>query len=468
MDPTEDGAEGRRDVARPAIRPFGGYDAKRSERIDVELTHVDKGSPAGEYLRRFWQPFALTRDVGDLPLAVKLLGEELVLFRSKDGTLGLLHKHCSHRGASLEFGLIGEHGIRCGYHGWYFATDGSILDVPAEAKPGSLAKRMCHGAYPVRAFKGIVFAYLGPIDAMPAFPIYDFMDAADEDCIPYCWPIDCNWLQVRENSQDPIHLTFLHSMFAIKQFGDLTPDIPYIRAYETPLGQITTSVRRVGDLYYCRVNEMMMANASRVPDALREGKAIPDNNEADALGNNGGGAPLKYKRLLPSSHGFGLSLWVIPNDNENSMFFGWHHVPSDEPEAVRLKRVQQVAHGQMRDRPYAERQRNPGDYDVITSQGKNVSRDNDRLTPADAGIALYRRQLRDGIRAVQAGKTPKGLDIKHDGVIPTYAYVLVREAPPLGTPEEEWERKQAFEKEAAAEVLALRVPHTPRRLVAAE
>lgn len=448
---------------QPATRPFGGYEVVRSHRIDEDLTITDKGTPGGEYLRRFWQPLTLAADLKDLPLAVKLLGEELVVFRNKAGKLGLVHKHCSHRGASLEFGLVTEQGIRCGYHGWHYATDGQILDVPAETKPGSLAQRMCHGAYPVQEYKGIIFAYLGPSDQKPEFPIYDFMEAAGEDCIPYCWPLDCNWLQARENTQDPIHLTFLHSMFNIKQFGDLTPAIPYIKAYETPIGQITTSIRRLGDIYYIRVNEMIMPNVARVPDALREGRAIPD-NEANALGTGNAEVPLKYKRLLPSSHGLGLSMWVIPNDNENCMFFGWHHVPVDEPQAVRDERVKQVAHGQTNDRPYAERQRNPGDYDAIVSQGKNVSRDNDRLTSADVGVGIYRRQLRAGIRAVSEGKIPKGLDLKHNGTIPTYAFVLVRAAPPIGSAEEEAERVRRLEKEISDDVLAFRLAHTPRSL----
>ncbi|MBX9841748.1 MAG: Rieske 2Fe-2S domain-containing protein [Xanthobacteraceae bacterium] len=449
---------------RPATRPFGGYDVIRSTHRDEELTLVDKGTPCGEYLRRFWQPLALASDVRDLPFAARLLGEDLVVFRTRAGRLGVLHKHCSHRGASLEFGQISDEGIRCGYHGWHYAADGRILDVPAETRPGSYAQRMCHGAYPVREYKGIVFAYLGPPGEQPEFPIYDFMDAAGEDCVPYCWPLDCNWLQVRENTQDPIHLTFLHSMFGIKQFGaNLANAIPFIRAHETPLGQVTTSIRRLGDIYYVRINEMIMPNVARVPDALREGRAIP-NNEANAVGTGSDTKALRYKRLLPSSHGMGLSMWVIPNDNENSMFFGWHHVPSDEPQSVRDERIRQVEHGQTKDRPYHERQRNPGDYDAIVSQGKIVARGNDKLTSADVGIGLYRHQLRSGIRAVAQNQRPKGLDVARTAPIPTFAYALVRPAPPTGSAEEEAARVQALEKEIVADLMAFRLPQTSRAL----
>jgi nitrite reductase/ring-hydroxylating ferredoxin subunit len=450
--------------SQPATRPFGGYEVVRSSDIDEELTLTDKGTPCGEYLRRFWQPIALSSQVDDLPFATKLLGEELVVFRTRIGKLGVLHKHCSHRGASLEFGLISDEGIRCGYHGWHFATDGRILDAPAESNPGTHSQRICHGAYPIEEYKGIVFVYMGPPAEKPEFPIYDFMAAADEDCLPYCWPLDCNWLQVRENTQDPIHLTFLHSMFTIKQFGsNLVNVIPYIRAHETPLGQVTTSIRRLRDIYYVRVNEMIMPNIARVPDALREGTAIP-NNAATAIGTGDGKTKLKYRRLIPSSHGMGLSMWVVPNDDVNSMFFGWHHVPNDEPDSVRAERLAQVTHGQMNDRPYRDRQRNPGDYDAITSQGRIVARGNDNLTSADVGVSIYRRQLRAGIRAVGRGEKPKGLDLNLTTPIPTYAYALVRPAPEAGTAEAEEQQVRALEKAVADDLLAFRLPKTPRVL----
>ncbi|MES2413755.1 MAG: aromatic ring-hydroxylating dioxygenase subunit alpha [Pseudomonadota bacterium] len=440
-----------------ATQAFDGYEVQKSSRVDEELTLVGKGTPAGEYLRRFWQPLALLSDLQDVPVAVTLLGEELVIFRSLSGEIGLLHRHCSHRGASLEFGLIDERGLRCAYHGWRYAADGKILEAPAKTEMGKPVKGLCQGAYPIHEYKGIVFAYLGPRTLKPEFPVYDFMDAAGEDAIPYSWSLPCNWLQVRENAADPIHLTFLHSMFGFKQFGDFTPDIPVIRAHNTPLGQITTSVRQMNDVYYCRVNEMIMPNIARVPDSLRESGAIPEN-----LAEGGS----RYRRLIPASHGLGFSMWVIGNDDTHSTFFGWHHVPEDEAQAVREERVRQVTHGQTGGRPYAQRQRNPGDYDVIVSQGRNMSRDNEHLTSADAGIVMYRRQLREGIRAVQRGETPKGLDRIAGGNIPTYAHALVKPVDPAPSANEEGKGKLEMEKRLAADILAFRVPATSRVLEA--
>src|SRR6266851_1350099 len=153
--------------------PYGAYHHRQRPAVDDELTRVGPGTPCGEYLRRFWQPVILTSELGEVPRALRILGEDLVAFRDKSGAIGLLEMHCPHRGTSLEFGLVGEKGIRCCYHGWLFAVDGTILETPGEPAGNTLKDRLCHGAYPIREDHGIVFAYLGPPDRQPPFPVYD-------------------------------------------------------------------------------------------------------------------------------------------------------------------------------------------------------------------------------------------------------------------------------------------------------
>src|SRR5262245_6435040 len=159
---------------RPVQRggPFGGY---FSEAVvdDFELGRVGRGTPAGEYLRRFWHPFLIASELKDRPLAVRLLGEDLVLFRDKSGRLGLLHKQCIHRGASLDFGIPADKGFRCCYHGWHFDVDGTVLDTPAEPPSSRIKDRFFQGAYHVREEFGLIFAYLGPPNELPEFPRYD-------------------------------------------------------------------------------------------------------------------------------------------------------------------------------------------------------------------------------------------------------------------------------------------------------
>ena len=117
-------------------RPFGGYDRQPEVPLDERLLRVGRGTPGGEYLRRTWQPVCLSSELGELPRTVRMLGEDLVVFRTREGDIGLLDRHCSHRGASLEYGLPTDVGIQCCYHGWHFACDGRILDTPNDPRSG--------------------------------------------------------------------------------------------------------------------------------------------------------------------------------------------------------------------------------------------------------------------------------------------------------------------------------------------
>ena len=109
--------------------PFDGYHRRLVPAPDPELTQVGPGTPAGEYLRRFWQPVAFARELTGAPLRVRILGEDLVVFRDGGGRVGALHLHCAHRGTSLEFGIPLERGIRCCYHGWVYDVDGQCLQL---------------------------------------------------------------------------------------------------------------------------------------------------------------------------------------------------------------------------------------------------------------------------------------------------------------------------------------------------
>ncbi|MGH8055994.1 MAG: Rieske 2Fe-2S domain-containing protein, partial [Candidatus Entotheonellia bacterium] len=194
-------------------QPYGAYYHRDVPDEDEELTHVGPGTPCGEYLRRFWQPVALSKNVQERPLRVRILGEDLVVFRDKSGQVGCLELHCPHRGTSLEFGLIAEKGIRCCYHAWQIDVDGRILDTPGEPADSMLKDRLCHGAYPIHEYQGMVFAYMGPPDKRPAFPILDTYHQPGCRMVPliqHFYP--CNWLQIQENVMDPAHLEFLHTI----------------------------------------------------------------------------------------------------------------------------------------------------------------------------------------------------------------------------------------------------------------
>src|SRR5881396_3179339 len=153
--------------------PYGAWLARQVPAPDPLLTRTDPGTPCGEYLRRFWQPVAFARDLKDVPLRIRIMSEDLVIFRDRRGSVGLLQLNCAHRGTSLEYGLVSERGIRCCYHGWLYDVDGRILETPGEPASSTIKQRFFQGAYPTREAAGLVFAYMGPPDKRPALPIYD-------------------------------------------------------------------------------------------------------------------------------------------------------------------------------------------------------------------------------------------------------------------------------------------------------
>lgn len=174
------------------------------------LTRVGAGTPMGELLRRYWFPLAPQAEVDELGMRpVRLLGEELVVFKDGQGRYGLLAEQCSHRSASLCFGLVEQEGIRCPYHGWKYDVEGNILETPPEQNE-AIMRSVKHPAYPVQALAGLLFGYLGPAPA-PLLPRYDILVREDWVRRVEVHPaLDCNWVQPMENAVDPAHLYWLH------------------------------------------------------------------------------------------------------------------------------------------------------------------------------------------------------------------------------------------------------------------
>ena len=164
----------------------------------------------GELLRRYWWPIAVAEHLGPGPQLVKLLGEEFVLFRTKQGELGLLDKHCCHRNASLEYGRVEENGLRCCYHGWLYDTQGKCLDQPCEPVFSDFKNKVRQGAYAVREVSGFIFAYIGP-KPVPEFPRYDILFEPNCNKVVQGRDIHGNWLQRVDNMLDSLHVMALHA-----------------------------------------------------------------------------------------------------------------------------------------------------------------------------------------------------------------------------------------------------------------
>jgi phenylpropionate dioxygenase-like ring-hydroxylating dioxygenase large terminal subunit len=391
------------DEARWTTRRYGGYDTRLPLGPDLELTQVGPGTPGGEYLRRFWHPVAMSAQLGHTPLAIRILGEELVIFRDGGGRVGLLHKHCAHRRASLEYGRIEARGIRCCYHGWHFDVDGTILETPGEPADSDIRRRICQPAFPVRELKGLVFAYLGPPEDMPAFPYLDSLDLPGHDLVPYSIHSPCNWLQETENAIDPFHSVFLHGRVNGPQFPGLEHfvELPVVVYHKRPAGFVYSHARRTGDLVALRFHDYLTPN----------------------LAQNGG---MFQKLSGPRSFGrTSLTKWVVPLDDTNSRKFGWRHF-NDADEVLRQGKRDAVGwetvdfYGQTAHRSPEERQRNPGDWEAWTGQGPINIHKREYLGTTDEGVALLRTRLRHDIRAVANGQRIARLEGTPDKPFATY------------------------------------------------
>ena len=389
---------------------YGGYLHRAVPVEDAELTHVGPDTPCGEYMRRFWQPICLSDDLRDLPQRTTLLGEELVVFRDRSGAVGVLELHCPHRGASLEFGQIEGKGIRCCYHGWLIAADGTILDAPTEPAESSVTGRLYHGAYPTHEHRGIVFVYMGPPDRQPAFPVYDSFVRPGYRMMPgrkYFYP--CNWLQIMENAMDPVHTAFLHTIISGAIFTNEFGILPEVEFAETPIGVTYIATRRVGDNVWTRMVDAILPNLQQVPPIWEDGRA---------------------------EHSFSgpmISRWIVPMDDIRTMFIEFRHVSETEgvtPAWWGDRTNMPLLPGQLAADTYEAAQRQPGDYEAQVSQRPIAVHGLEHLGTSDRGVAMFRKQTQRGIRAVQAGRDPSGLGHESGPVIPTYCSDTVMRMPP--------------------------------------
>ena len=399
-------------VLRANLGPYTGYEQTGLPAEDAELTHVVAGSPGGEYLRRFWHPIALESEVTDIPLPLRILGEDLVLFRGLDAAYGLLHRRCAHRGASLEYGKCERHGLRCCYHGWLFAVDGELLEAPGEPPDTPLPRKVRQGAYPVETNAGIVFAYLGPSAHRPAFPVYDTFDVPGTRRVPYVSDYPCNWLQIVENAMDPVHAVFLHTRNHGPSFSEEWGQ-PGVKAYyPADEGFYYTNVRRVDDNIWVRVHHVI----------------LPNMTQAGAVLSMDGRHTRYFGR--PS-----FTRWVVPVDNENTRVIAWANF-GDRSDAQREEwmtpRMIEIIEGaEPRDRPRSEALRKPGDYEAFVSQGRITRHAKEHLATSDKGVALFRQRLRADIRALAEENPPYRASDHLEAPIPTYAGDNVLRIPPV-------------------------------------
>ncbi|HEX6512284.1 MAG TPA: Rieske 2Fe-2S domain-containing protein [Chloroflexota bacterium] len=376
------------------------------------LTQTGPGTPGGQLLRAYWQPVALSEELpaGGSPLPVRLLSEDLVLFRDQEGQPGLLGLHCAHRGADLSYGRLEDGGLRCLYHGWLYDRAGRCLDQPGEPAGSDFKDKIRHLAYPCREQGGAIFAYLGH-GQPPLLPPYEFLTAPE----PYRWCTkfyeNCNYLQGNEGNIDPQHLSFLHRNFqdprgvsrrvpgSDSSSNELvTRDVaPTIEIEETSFGVRIYTVRRVdGGHHYVRITNFVMPNLS----------AFPGITEADGY----------------------QAQWHVPIDDTHHWKYAFNFkrsgpIDREWMSTAVLQGVEKpyhlarnAANRYLQDRGEMESISFTGmgafdfqsqDRYATESQGPIQDRVAERLGTTDKAIIAARQQLLAAIRDVQEGRDPR-------------------------------------------------------------
>lgn len=353
-----------------------------------ELAEVGPGTPMGELLRRYWHPIGVTADASEVPRKLKVLGEDLILFRDTTGRPGLLYPHCAHRGTSLYYGKVEAAGIRCCYHGWLFDVQGHCLEQPCEPGGGKRADKARQPWYPVQELYGLIWAYMGPPGKKPVLPRYECLDVldvgefleADDSSIGGGGPpiIPCNWLQHYENLVDPFHVVILHATFSGTQFVPQMAVMPEVTWETQPQSVRTISIRKLPD-----------------------GKTLRRISEAG----------LPTLRVIPSPKlgRFGRveSLgWVLPMDDHSFRIY----VVGRVREKGELSRMRTRMNGKLwEEMSEAEHQQYPNDVEAMVSQGVIAKHSEERLVSSDRGIAMLRRLLREQLQALEEGRDPAGV-----------------------------------------------------------
>ena len=359
---------------------------------DAFLTEVRPGTPCGEFMRRYWHPFALSSDATTTPMEVRLLGEDLILFRDKQGRPGLLHPRCVHRGTSLLYGKCEDDGIRCCYHGWKFDVQGNCLEQPCEPQGGLKRDAARQPWYPVQDQYGLVWAYMGPPEKKPLLPKYDILENLGPD--EYIEADDlgrasggfgkrfitpCNWLQQFENTVDPAHVQILHIRFSGIQF---TPDIP------DRIEPWTFEYTDVG------VKQMVVGHYK---DGRRVERTFETRWPGERRTSDPGLAPGPMTLM-----GFTTAI----DDTHHMVFAARKLKRSHDPDKITTLKMAGKRWDQMTP---TERRDMPSDYEAQVGQGSITLHSEEHLGTTDKGIVMLRRLLRKEIEKVLAGGDPAGV-----------------------------------------------------------
>jgi 5,5'-dehydrodivanillate O-demethylase len=348
------------------------------------LTAVGAGTPMGNLLRCYWHPVATTFELDAEPvLPVRLLGENLVLYRDDDGELGLVAERCPHRGASLAYGIPEPEGLRCPYHGWLFSSEGRCLEQPAEPVTSTFHNRIRIPAYPVQEMGGLIWAYLGRQPA-PLLPRYDLFVEENRERRIGISRIPCNWLQIMENSVDPVHLEYLHGKYTNYVMG---------RQGRAEVAQVRHHERIAFDVFRHGISKRrLLEGQSEDCDEWRIGHPI----------------------LFPCILAVGDASYPrfdirVPIDDTNSIHYWYEALPqapgTRPQESVPAEEWRCLSdNGRMLVETVAGQ-----DMMAWITQGPNSDRTTERLGTSDKGVILLRSLLNEQMEIAARGEDPLGV-----------------------------------------------------------
>jgi 5,5'-dehydrodivanillate O-demethylase len=349
-----------------------------TKEMNDRLTQTTPGTPMGNMLRRYWHVVGTAPELETDPVRpVRLLGENLVLFKDEAGKLGLVAERCAHRGISMAYGIPQENGLRCAYHGWTYNSEGQVVDMPFE--PACLPLKI--KAYPVQELGGLIWAYLGP-DPVPLLPRYEGFVRDDLDRVVSIKLLDCNWVQCMDNSMDPVHFEHLHGHYG----NYMNKRLGKPPAMETPRHlKIDFDIFEYG-AYKRR---------------LVEGE--PEDGDDWTVGH-----PILFPNILAqlqdAYHSYQIRVPVDDTHTLHVLYRGFARKPGVEPQQG-LKVEREVVEYDELGRVFA--------YNVIRQdeaawigQGPISYRTNEHLTTSDKGVALYHNLLLENVDKVERGEDP--------------------------------------------------------------
>lgn len=369
------------------------------------ITRTGPGTPMGDLFRRYWLPVLLSEELPEpdsAPMRQTLLGEELVIFRTTSGRIGVLDLWCPHRNASLFWGRNEEEGLRCVYHGWKFDAEGNCVDMPSEPPASRFNEKVKQTAFQGAEAGGVIWVYMGPRELTPRLPELEWTLVPDDYRMVTKRIQKCNYLQNVEGEVDSSHVSFLHSQVSPVDVSTLVgvDKHPVFDVKETDYGLAISARRDVSqDQYYWRITQFLMPSYTMIP-------APPE-------------GPISFTAAVPTDDENMIGITVTwradrpLNEYERGRITSWTGIHTEVDESfmpVRNKQNQYLIDRQAQKTESYTGIRGIREQDLAVQEdqrGPISDRSREHLGTSDLGAIATRRRLLTQVRELIAGTEPR-------------------------------------------------------------